>query len=129
MAKKTPRENLKSFSIIYLILAAFYIVATILCLAIPDIANGLKSNFGNEIIIIFITGAAVSTFFHIWYFVLARRVASGKSKGTLYMILLIIGIVGSVVSAFVSKGISFLNLNTIVNLCGLYFLHQVRKEN
>lgn len=129
MAKRTANENLKSFSIIYIILAVFYVCAVILCYAIPDIANGLKGSLGNDIFVYFGAAAALSVAFNLWYFWLCRRVADGKSEGTLYMILLILGIIGGVISAFTQKGIiTFLSIDVIVDLCGLYFLYQVRKE-
>jgi len=73
--------------------------------------------------------AGISTILYLWYFWLARRVADGKSRGTLYMLLLILGIVGAVVSAWTQKGFAFLSLDCIADICGLYYLCQVRKED
>ena len=130
MASKTPKENLKSFSIVYIILAVLYIGALIICYAIPDIANSLKSNLGNDIFTYFGAATAVNVVFNLWYFWLCRRVADGKSEGTLYMILLILGVVGGIINAVTQqKGIiTFLSLDVVVDLCGLYFLYQARKE-
>ena len=131
MASRTPKENLKSFSIIYIILAVLYICAVIVCYLIPDVANGLKSSFGNDIFSYFAFGAAVNAIFNLWYFWLCRRVADGKSQGTLYMILLILGAVSGVINAITQqKGIiTILSLDVIVDICGLYFLYQARKED
>lgn len=130
MASKTPKENLKSFSIVYIILAVLYIGALILCYAIPDIANSLKSSLGNDILTYFSVATAVNAVFNLWYFWLCRRVADGKSKGTLYMILLILSIAGSIINAITQqKGIiTFLSIDAIIDLFGLYFLYQARKE-
>ncbi len=128
MAKRTASENLRSFSIIYIVLSVLYIGAVILCSLIPDVANMLKASYGNDIMIKLIIGVAVSVIGYLWYFWLARRVADGKSNGTLYMVLLILGIVGSIISFFTVKGYGFLSLDAIVDICGLYFLYQVRKE-
>lgn len=130
MASKTPKENLKSFSIVYIILAVLYIGALILCYAIPDIANSLKSSLGNDIFTYLGTATAVNAVFNLWYFWLCRRVADGKSKGTLYMILLILSIAGSIINAITQqKGIiTFLSIDAIIDLFGLYFLYQARKE-
>ena len=130
MASKTPKENLKSFSIVYIILAVLYIGALILCYAIPDIANSLKSSLGNDILTYFSVATAVNAVFNLWYFWLCRGVADRKSKGTLYMILLILSIAGSIINAITQqKGIiTFLSIDAIIDLFGLYFLYQARKE-
>lgn len=128
MSKKTARENLKSFSWIYIVLIVLYIGATILCFAVPDIANQLKANFGNEIVITFCSGTAVSVVFCLLYFWLCRRVAEGKSQGTVYMILLILGIIGGIATAVAQKGFTVLSLEVIVDLIGLYYVIQARKE-
>ena len=73
--------------------------------------------------------AGVVVLINLWYFWLCRRVANGKSKGTLYMILLILGVVSSLVTFFTTKGAGrALSFDAIVDLLGLYFLMQVRKE-
>ena len=129
MAKRTPNENLKSFSWIYIILVVLYIGATILCYAVPDVANGLKSGFGDDIFTYFAIGSAVYAVINLWYFWLCRRVANGKSKGTLYMILLILGSISGIISAITQqKGIiTLLSIDVIVDILGLYFLYQTRK--
>ena len=127
--KKSARGILKEFSWIYVILAVAYIVAFLLCLAVPEIANKLKEGLGNDIMIGLGATAVVSTIFYLWYFWLARRIADGKSNGTFYMILLLLGIGGSVVNMLTTKGATLLNIDTIVDIIGLYFLLQVRKED
>ena len=128
MSKRTPSENLKSFSIIYIILAVLCVAAVALCWIIPDIASGLKANLGENILISFSLSAAVSIIFYLWYFWLARRVADGKSNGTLYMILLLVGIISAIVNFFVTKNFTFLTIDTITDIIGLCLLLQVRKE-
>ena len=45
------------------------------------------------------------------------------------MVFLILGIVGSIVSFFTTKGAGMaLSFDAVVDLCGLYFLMQARKE-
>lgn len=127
--KKTVRDLLKEFSWFYIVLAVSYIVAFLLCLAVPEIADKLKEGLGNNIMIELGTTAIVSAIFYLWYFWLARRVADGKSNGTFYMILLFIGIGGSVVNMLTTKGATMLNIDTIADIIGLYFLFQVRKED
>jgi hypothetical protein len=127
--KKSARGILKEFSWIYVILAVAYIVAFLLCLAVPQIADKLKEASNNDIIIGLGATAVVSAIFYLWYFWLARRVADGKSNGTFYMVLLLLGIGGSVVNMLTTKGATLLNIDTIVDIIGLYFLLQVRKED
>ena len=77
--KKSARGILKEFSWIYVILAVAYIIAFLLCLAVPEIANKLKESLGNNIMIGLGATAVVSAIFYLWYFWLARRVADGKA--------------------------------------------------
>ena len=127
--KKSARGILKEFSWISVILAVAYIVAFLLCLAVPQIADKLKEGLGNDIMIGLGATAVASAIFYLWYFWLARRVADGKSNGTFYMILLLLGIGGAVVNMITTKGATLLNIDTIVDIIGLYFLLQVRKED
>ena len=127
--KKSARGILKEFSWIYVILAVAYIVAFLLCLAVPQIADKLKEATNNDIMIGLGATAVVSAIFYLWYFWLAGRVADGKSNGTFYMILLLLGIGGAVVNMITTKGATLLNIDTIVDIIGLYFLLQVRKED
>ena len=129
MSKRSPSENLKSFSIIYIILIVLYIIGALLCNFVPEIANLFKGSAeAKDVLLAINIGTASSCIFCLWYFWLARRVADGKSEGTLYMVLLILGIIGTLVNVFMQKGFSFLTLDAIVDILGLYYLLQVRKE-
>ena len=129
MSKRSARNNLKSFSWIYIIVSIFYVAGTIICNLIPELKNGLIEGLGNDAMLTFNIAAGVVVVFNLWYFWLCRRVANGKSEGNLYMILLILGIVGSIVSFFTTKGAGrALSFDAIVDICGLYFLMQARKE-
>ena len=129
--KRTPYETMKSFSWIYIIMAAFYGIGTILCFAMPDLTNGLRESLGgNDGMIKFGIASGVVILLNLWYFWLARRVAAKKSDGTLYGVLLILGIVSAIVTFFTTKtGVTgLLSLDFIVDMIGLYFLAQVRKK-
>ena len=130
MSKRTPSENLKSFSWIYIIVAVFFVVGAIICNFMPELSKPLAEAFArNELdgMLVFNITAAVVALFNLWYFGLARRVANGKSKGTLYMILLILGIVGSIVTFFTTKGAGrALSFDAIIDLCGLYYLIKIK---
>jgi len=127
--KRTPRETLKSFSWIYIVVSIFYVVAIIICNVMPELKNGINEGLGKDGMLTLNITAGVVVLINLWYFWLCRRVANGKSKGTLYMILLILGVVSSLVSFFTTKGAGrALSFDAIVDLLGLYFLMQVRKE-
>lgn len=130
MSKKASYEKIKSFSWIYIIVAAFYAIGTIICFAMPELRNGLEESLGgNEGMMKLGITAGVIILLNLWYFWLARRVADKKSDGVLYGVLLILGIVSAIVSFFTTKAGAFglLSLDFIIDTIGLYFLAQVRK--
>ena len=129
MNKKGPRKTLKSFSWIYVIMSIFYVVGIIICNVMPELKDGITEGLGKDGMLSLNISAGLTVVVNLWYFWLCRRAADGKSKGTLYMILLILGVVGSLVTFFTTKGAGrALGFDAIVDLCGLYFLMQVRKE-
>ena len=101
MSKKSASENLQSFSWIYIIVSLFYVVGIIICNVMPELKNGLTEGLGNDAMLSLNITAGVVVVFNLWYFWLCRRVADGKSEGNLYMVLLILGIVGSLVTIFI----------------------------
>ena len=97
--KRTPYETMKSFSWIYIIMAAIYGIGTIICFAMPELRDGLEESLGgNDGMIKFGITAGITILLNLWYFWLARRVAAKKSDGVLYGALLILGIVGIILS-------------------------------
>ncbi|MBQ3445259.1 hypothetical protein IJG29_00800 [Candidatus Saccharibacteria bacterium] len=123
---------MKSFSWIYIIVALFYAIGTIICFAIPELRNGLEESLGgNDGMIKLGVTAGVTILLNLWYFWLARRVAAKKSDGVLYGVLLILGIVGAIVTFFTTKAgvTSLLSIDFIIDTIGLYYLAQVRKES
>ncbi|MBR3162362.1 MAG: hypothetical protein IKF19_06505 [Bacilli bacterium] len=129
MSKRSASENLKSFSWIYIVVSIFYVVGTIICNIMPELKDGITEGLGDDGILTLNITAGVVVVINLWYFWLCRRVADGKSKGNLYMVLLILGVVGSLVSFFTTKGAGrALSFDAVIDLCGLYFLMQARKE-
>ena len=129
MSKKTSYKAMKSFSWIYIIVALFYVISTIICFVMPELRNNLEENLGgNEGMIKFGVAAGITVLLNLWYFWLARRVAAKKSNGVLYGILLILGIISSIVTFFTTKtGVTgLLSLDFIIDTMGLYFLAQIR---
>ena len=129
MNKKSPRETLKSFSWIYIIVSIFYVVGIIICNVMPELKDGITEGLGTDGMLSLNITAGVVIAINLWYFWLCRRVADRKSKGTLYMILLILGVASSLVTFFTTKGAGkALSFDAIIDICGLYFLMQVKKE-
>lgn len=129
MNKRTPRENLKSFSWIYVVVSIFYIAAIIICNVMPELKDGITKGLGKDGMLTLNITAVVVVLLNLWYFWLCRRVADRKSEGTLYMILLILGVVGSLVTFFTTKGVGrALSFDAIIDICGLCFLIQAKKE-
>ena len=129
MNERTPHETLKSFSWIYVIVSIFYVVGTVICNVMPELKNGITEGLGNDGMLSFNIAAGVVVVLNLWYFWLCKRVAERKSDGTLYMILLILGVVSSLVTFFTTKGAGrALSFDAIVDLIGLYFLMQVKNE-
>ena len=129
MNKKSPRETLKSFSWIYIIVSIFYVVGIIICNVMPELKDGITEGLGTDGMLSLNITAGVVIAINLWYFWLCRRVADRKSKGTLYMILLILGVAGSLVTYFTTKGAGkALSFDAVIDICGLYFLMQAKKE-
>ncbi len=129
MNKRTPRENLKSFSWIYVVVSIFYIAAIIICNVMPELKDSITKGLGKDGMLTLNITAVVVVLLNLWYFWLCRRVADRKSEGTLYMILLILGVVGSLVTFFTTKGVGrALSFDAIIDICGLCFLMQAKKE-
>lgn len=73
--------------------------------------------------------AGVNVIIYLWCFWLARRVTDGKSNGTLYMVLLILGLVGQVASAIMSRSlVAISTFDFLANAMGLYYLYKVKVE-
>ncbi len=129
MNKKSPRETLKSFSWIYIVVSIFYVVGIIICNVMPELKDSITEGLGKDGMLNLNITAGVVVAFNLWYFWLCRRVADRKSEGTLYMILLLLGVIGSLVTFFTTKGAGkALTFDAVVDICGLYFLMQVKKE-
>ncbi len=129
MKKRTPRETLKSFSWIYIVVSIFYVVGIIICNVMPELKDSITEGLGKDGMLNLNITAGVVVAFNLWYFWLCRRVADRKSEGTLYMILLLLGVIGSLVTFFTTKGAGkALTFDAVVDICGLYFLMQVKKE-
>ena len=114
-----------------MIFAILGCIFAILVLLVPNFNEALKQvpdipkNISPKAF--FVTTIIISSLVDLWYFWLARRYASGKSKGYLYMALLIIGVVGGLVNIFTgSKNVS--SINFIIALVGLILMIRAKKS-
>lgn len=130
---KSAKDKLKSFSWIYIIASVILAAGVAICNFIPELYNPINEKLttdGINGIIIFDITAGLVVLSNLWYFWLNSRVAAGKSKGTFLLILLVLGVVGSIYTFFTTPGVSrSIGFDSIVDLFGLYYLLEVRKEN
>ena len=129
MNKKNAKQNLKSLSITYIILAVIGIIFACVVNFVPSVTDAFKQYSKEENFIInFNIEVAVSIIGYIWYFWLARRFVNGKSNGTFYMILLIIGVAGGILSLIFGYAKSVATIDFTLDLVALYFLLKAKKQ-
>ena len=131
MKKRSSKEILKSCSNIYIILSIIILVFAVIINFVPAVRNEVMNLVSsNDEMLEFNIQLIVNIFIYLWYFWLARRVVNGKSNGTFYMVLLILGVVSSLSSAIILKSTAALkSIDFIIDLVVLYFLLKFRKEN
>lgn len=132
MAVKTkgPKDALKSLSWIYVILAALVVILGIILALVPNFNDIAKKyvEVGNPLLYVELL-LAFNVLFYLWYFWLARRIADGKSNGTFYMILLLIGVIASIVGFILGKVRGLLTIDFIVSVMALYYVYKIKKES
>ncbi len=129
MQKKTPSEKLLSFSWVYIIFSVIFVVILVVFNIVPEIADQLKSMINRpNVMLEFNVAVGINIVIYLWYFWLSRRVAHGISRGTLYMILLLLGIATKIIYAIaVMSASSLLSSDFIIDIMGFYYLYNVRK--
>lgn len=129
--KKNPKDTVKSFSYVYLIFAIIGFIAAISVLFIPNLDETLRQavkfpdNISPKVFIE--TSIIISSLVDLWYFWLAGRYVSGKSKGYFYMVLLILGVAGGLLSIFTGTK-NFSSINFIIALVGLILMIRAKKS-
>lgn len=131
LEKKGPKETIKGFSYVYLFFAVLGCIFAILVLLVPNFNEALKQVSGIPKNIspkaFFVTSIITSSLCDLWYFWLARRYANGKSKGYFYMVLLILGVAGGLLSIFTGTK-NFSSINFIIALVGLILMIRAKKS-
>lgn len=128
MKKKEPKKVLNEFSWIYMFFVVVGIILAILIPLIPAIPEAFKPYItdGTDPVLYLEVSVIVSALIDLWYFWLLRRYTSGKSNGTLLMILLIIGVVGNVISIFITNAAA--SIKFVIDAVVLYFLYTSKKQ-
>ena len=130
--KRTNKDNLKSLSVLYLIFFIIGIALIPVLEFVPELMNKVQEYVKPENLdiepkyYIYIT-IGVHALLDLWYFYLCRRFCSGKSKGALLAILLILS-VGGYVAGFLFSGESLTSIPAILDILALVFFVLAKKN-
>ena len=130
--KKTNKENLKSLSVLYLILFIVGIVLIPVLEFVPELMSKVQEyvkpgdlDIDPKYYVYAIVG--IHALLDLWYFYLCRRFCSGKSKGTLLAILLVLSVAGYIAGYFFS-GESLTSIPAILDIMALVFFVLAKKN-
>ena len=130
LKKKTPRETLKSLSWTYIILAVIGVIFAIVFALIPNINEIVKEHIDVENPLLYCeVTIIVNILIYVWYFYLARRLADGKSKGYLYIVLLLLGVAGGIIGFINGATKAISSIDFIIAVVALYFIYKIKKED
>lgn len=124
---------LKVYSFVYLIIGLLGVTMVVSIYAFPDATKDIINEISKSYEIKNLNpktaislSISISTVLYLIYSWLVRRVANGKSRGTLLLILLFLSVVGGVANQFVSFSIYNCILITI-DAFAFYAVCKVRK--
>ena len=131
MKKKEPKQILKEFSWLYIFfaIAAGVFAIVVGCIKeLPEVASSLMpKNLEMELRTYLVIYFIVAGLIEVWYFWLVRRLINGKSKGILYIVLLVLGVAGNLYSLiFIDPKMSTFNL--VIDAVALYFVYRFKKQ-
>ena len=126
--KKEPKKILSEFSWIYMFFVVVGVILAILIPLIPAIPDAVKPLItdGTDPILYLEVSVIITVLMDLWYFWLLRRYTSGKSNGTLLMVLLAIGVVGNLISIFMTNGTA--TFMFVIDAVVLYYLYSSKKQ-
>ena len=128
------KKALRTYSWVYVILAVFVGILAIAVLTVPEVLEAVEKSYSTANLngvkpeTVLCTTFVMQALVYLWYFWLLRRVANGKSNGTLLMVLLIIGIICSVFELIGAFQISAL-LKIAINAWVLYLILKIRNAD
>ena len=130
--KKTNKENLKSLSVLYLILFIVGIVLIPVLEFVPELMSKVQEyvkpgdlDIDPKYYVYAILG--IHALLDLWYFYLCRRFCSGKSKGTLLAILLVLSVAAYIAGYFFS-GESLTSIPAVLDILALVFFLLAKKN-
>jgi hypothetical protein len=130
LKKKTPRQTLKSLSWTYIILAVIGVIFAIVFALIPNINEIIKEHIDVENPLLYCeVTIIVNILIYVWYFYLSRRLADGKSKGYLYIVLLLLGVAGGIIGFTNGATKAISSIDFIIAVVALYFIYKIKKED
>lgn len=127
MKRKEPKRILNEFSWIYIFFVVLGIILAIVIPFIPGLVEEVQKalpNYDNVLLTIEVS-IITSVLIDLLYFYLIRRYTSGKSNGTVLMVLYCIGVIGNLVGIIFFKGTT--SINFVMDAVGLYFLYKSKK--
>ena len=126
--KKNQNVFLKVYSFVYFIIGLFGTFAIISIFAFPDLTKDIINSIAKDYDIksmdpkiALAISIGISTLLYLIYSWLIRRVATGKSRGTLLLVLLLFSIIGGLASLFYN----FTIINSILLAVDLYAFYEV----
>ena len=105
------------------------VVGAVVCNLVPGFSDMLNKNFTDKNPMAAFNGAAIGTvLIYIWYFLACKKSGKWQEQGNIYMVLLILGVVGKIVSMVIAKSAaSISSFDFIIDALGLYYYYKVRK--
>jgi len=130
--KRTNKENLKSLSVLYMIFFVIGIALIPVLEFVPDLMSKVQEYVKPGDLDIdpkyYVYGTiGIHALFDLWYFYLCRRFCSGKSKGVLLAILLILSVAGYIAGYFFS-GESLTSIPAVLDILALVFFLLAKKN-
>ena len=126
--KKNQNVFLKVYSFVYFIIGLFGTFAIISIFVFPDLTKDIINSIAKDYDIksmdpkiALAISIGISTLLYFIYSWLIRRVATGKSRGTLLLVLLLFSIIGGLASLFYN----FTIINSILLAVDLYAFYEV----
>ena len=130
MKMKEPKQILKGVSYAYLAMAILGTILAVATAAVPQVASKLTEITGNEFAIVaFEILIAIGVLSDLWNFWLGKRVVDGKSRGTFYLILLVITAIGNIITMITNPSQLFKSVDCVLDIIALVCLIKIRKEN
>ena len=130
------KKTLQIFGILFLVLAGLSLLLALLMYFYPGFAEKYIASRGEEMgdlhgkdpVSLYASSYLMEAVIYGIFYFLVRRLAEGKSKGLILLILLAVSVVGSAISLIASSFNVVLLISLLVDACILILVIKVRKE-